>query len=148
MVSESGHILLCEDNKRDADLTMRALRKHNITNTIIWVKDGEEALNYLFGKGKYKNRPVEDTPRVIMLDLKMPKMDGMQVLEKVRSNPKTRHIPVVVMTSSREESDIARSYDLGANSYIVKPVDFSKFMKSVSEVGLYWLLLNRPPSKM
>lgn len=148
MVSESGDILLCEDNKRDADLTMRALRKHNLTNAIIWVKDGEEALNYLFSKGKYKNRPIEDTPRVILLDLKMPKVDGMQVLEKVRSNPKTRHIPVVIMTSSQEESDIARSYDLGANSYIVKPVDFNKFMESVSDVGLYWLLLNRPPSKM
>lgn len=145
MVQQKVEILLCEDNKRDADLTLRALKKRKLANNVIWVKDGEEALDYLFAKGKYQERSVSDTPRVILLDLKMPKVDGMEVLEEVRSHPETRHIPVVMMTSSQEEKDIIKSYNLGVNSYIVKPLDFNKFMESISDVGFYWLLLNKPP---
>lgn len=146
MPDKKVEILLCEDNKRDADLTMRALKRQNIANNMVWVKDGEEALNYLFAREQYEGRSVKDTPRVILLDLKMPKVDGMQVLKQVRSHSETKHIPVVMMTSSQEEKDIVKSYDLGANSYIVKPVDFNKFMDSVSDVGFYWLLLNKPPN--
>jgi len=141
-------ILLCEDNKRDADLTMRALKKHNVTNNIVWVKDGEEALNYLFSEVGNTDKSVKKTPKVILLDLKMPKVDGLTVLKEIRANKETKLIPVVIMTSSQEESDIAESYDLGANSYIVKPVDFKKFMDSIAEVGLYWMLLNRPPNNL
>lgn len=142
-MSKKVEILLCEDNKRDADLTIRALKKNKLANNVVWVKDGEEALEYLFATGRYSDRSIMDTPRVILLDLKMPKVDGMEVLEKVRSHDKTRHIPVVMMTSSQEENDIINSYQLGVNSYIVKPVDFNKFMESVAEVGFYWLLLNK-----
>lgn len=148
MMKKKVEILLCEDNKRDADLTMRALKKRKLANHVIWVKDGEQALDYLFAKGEYEGRTITNTPRVILLDLKMPKVDGMEVLEKVRSHSETKHIPVVIMTSSQEEKDIVKSYDLGVNSYIVKPVDFSKFMESVSEVGFYWLLLNKPPQNL
>lgn len=148
MANKKVEILLCEDNKRDADLTMRALKRQKLANSMVWVRDGEEALNYIFGEGEYKNRSVKDAPRVILLDIKMPKVDGMEVLQKVRSHPDTKHIPVVMMTSSQEEKDIIKSYDLGANSYIVKPVDFNKFMDSVSDVGFYWLLLNKPPNNL
>ena len=141
-------ILLCEDNRRDADLTIRALKKHNVTNNIVWVKDGEEALNYLFREAENTDELVKKTPKVILLDLKMPKVDGLTVLKEIRAHKETKHIPVVIMTSSQEESDIAESYNLGANSYIVKPVDFKKFMDSVAEVGLYWMLLNRPPNNI
>ncbi len=136
-------ILLCEDNERDADLTIRALKKKNLGNEIVWVKDGEEALDYLFGRNQYEDRKVDDTPKVILLDLKMPKVDGMEVLEEVRSHPATKYIPVVVLTSSNEEKDIVKSYELGVNSYIVKPVDFNKFTEAVSDVGYYWMLLNK-----
>lgn len=145
MVKKKVEILLCEDNKRDADLTIRALKKRKLANSVVWVKDGEQALEYIFAKGEYNERSIKDVPRVILLDLKMPKVDGMEVLEEVRSHPETKHIPVVMMTSSQEEKDIIKSYDLGVNSYIVKPVDFNKFMDSISEVGFYWLLLNKPP---
>lgn len=141
-------ILLCEDNKLDADLTIRALKKHNVTNNIVWVKDGEETLDYLFRRGQYSNSSAIHTPKVILLDLKMPKIDGLTVLKEIRAHEDTKIIPVVIMTSSQEESDIAESYDLGANSYIVKPVDFQKFMDSVAEVGLYWMLHNRPPKTL
>tara|TARA_R100001143_G_C3361367_1_gene137081 strand:- start:18047 stop:18502 length:456 start_codon:yes stop_codon:yes gene_type:complete len=141
-------ILLCEDNERDADLTIRALKKHNVTNNIVWVKDGEETLDYLFKKGSYINRSAIQTPKVILLDLKMPKIDGLTVLKQIRAHDETKRIPVVIMTSSQEESDIAKSYDLGANSYIVKPVDFQKFMDSVAEVGLYWMLHNKHPKTL
>lgn len=144
-MDQNVEILLCEDNKRDADLTIRALKRRNLANNVVWVKNGKEALDYLFARGKYEKRSAQDKPRVILLDLKMPKVDGMEVLEKVRSHPETRHTPVVMLTSSQEEKDIIKSYDLGVNSYIVKPVDFDKFMKSVSDVGFYWLLLNKPP---
>lgn len=145
MTKKKVEILLCEDNSRDADLTMRALKKRKLANNVVWVKDGEQALNYLFAEGEYESRSVKDVPRVILLDLKMPKVDGIEVLEKVRAHPDTKHIPVVIMTSSQEEKDIIKSYNLGVNSYIVKPVDFKKFMNSVSDVGFYWLLLNKPP---
>lgn len=144
MKGNKVEILLCEDNRRDADLTIRALKKQNLANSIKWVKDGEQALDYLFGRGEYKGRSIGNTPKVVLLDLKMPKIGGMEVLEEVRSHRSTKYVPVVIMTSSEEEKDIMKSYDLGANSYIVKPVDFDKFMESVSEVGFYWLLLNKP----
>lgn len=143
MTKQQVEILLCEDNKRDADLTIRALKKKNIGNKITWVKDGEEALDYLFGRNAYEGRTVENTPRVILLDLKMPKVDGLEVLKEIRSHPSTKFIPVVIMTSSQEEKDIMQSYKLGVNSYIVKPVDFSKFTEAVSNVGFYWMLLNK-----
>lgn len=141
---EQVEILLCEDNKRDADLTIRSLRKRNVNNNIIWVKNGEEALDYLFGRNEYEGRPVENTPTVILLDLKMPKIDGLGVLKEVKKNELTKHIPVVILTSSEEEKDIVQSYELGVNSYIVKPVDFQKFSESISDVGYYWTLLNKP----
>lgn len=142
-MSEQVEILLCEDNKRDADLTMRALKKKNLGNRIIWVKDGEEALDFLFGRNEYVGRNINNNPRVILLDLKMPKVGGLEVLREIRNNPKTKSIPVVVLTSSEEEKDIIQSYELGVNSYIVKPVDFVKFSESISEVGFYWMLLNK-----
>jgi CheY-like chemotaxis protein len=142
-MSNQVEILLCEDNKRDADLTIRAFEKRNLGNEIIWVKDGEEALNYLFARSEYEDRAVENTPKVILLDLKMPKVGGMEVLEEIRSHPTTKYIPVVVLTSSNEEKDIVKSYELGVNSYIVKPVDFNKFTEAVSDVGYYWMLLNK-----
>ncbi|MEX2574944.1 MAG: response regulator [Balneolaceae bacterium] len=145
MSDKKVEVLLCEDNKRDADLTLRALKKRKLANNVVWVKNGEQALHYLFAEGKYKDRSVKDTPGVILLDLKMPKIGGIEVLREVRSNPDTRHIPVVIMTSSEEEQDVLQSYDLGVNSYIVKPVNFVKFMDSISDVGFYWLLLNKPP---
>lgn len=144
MVKKKVEILLCEDNKRDADLTIRALKRRKLANNVVWVKDGEQALDYIFAQGKYSGRSIKDMPRVILLDLKMPKVDGMEVLEEVRAHDETKHIPVVMMTSSQEEKDIIKSYDLGVNSYIVKPVDFNKFMDSISDVGFYWLLLNKP----
>ncbi|MEX0720422.1 MAG: response regulator [Balneolaceae bacterium] len=142
-MEEKVEILLCEDNKRDADLTIRSLKKKNVNNTIIWVKDGEEALDYLFGRNAFKNRSLENKPTVILLDLKMPKVDGLGVLKEVRSHESTKTIPVVILTSSEEEKDIVQSYELGVNSYIVKPVDFKKFSDSISEVGYYWTLLNK-----
>ena len=138
-------ILLVEDNPNDAELTMRALNKHNIANKVFVVRDGAEALDYIFADGNYSDRKIEDVPKVVFLDLKLPKVDGLEVLRKIKSDERTKTIPVVMLTSSREEQDIVRSYKLGVNSYIVKPVDFDKFVDAVSELGLYWLLLNQPP---
>jgi len=138
-------ILLVEDNPNDAELTMRALKKHNLANRVVLVTDGEEALDFIFARGAYKNRKVENHPKVILLDLKLPKVDGLEVLRACKSDPRTKIIPVVVLTSSKEERDLVESYRLGANSYITKPVDFDKFVESVSQLGLYWLLLNQPP---
>jgi len=138
-------ILLVEDNPNDAELTMRALKKHNLANRVVLITDGEEALDFIFARGAYKNRKVENHPKVILLDLKLPKVDGLEVLRACKSDPRTKIIPVVVLTSSKEERDLVESYRLGANSYITKPVDFDKFVESVSELGLYWLLLNQPP---
>ena len=138
-------ILLVEDNPNDAELTMRALKKYNLANRVVLITDGEEALDFIFARGAYKNRKVENHPKVILLDLKLPKVDGLEVLRACKSDPRTKIIPVVVLTSSKEERDLVESYRLGANSYITKPVDFDKFVESVSELGLYWLLLNQPP---
>ncbi len=138
-------ILLVEDNPRDAELTLRALKKHNLANKVHVVKDGAEALDYIFATGIYTERNINDHPKVILLDLKLPKVDGMEVLRRIRADERTKCIPVVVLTSSQEERDIVESYKLGVNSYIVKPVDFDKFLSTVQELGLYWLLLNKPP---
>jgi two-component system response regulator len=138
-------ILLVEDNPNDLELALHALRRHNLANHIEVVRDGAEALEFIFGTGAYAHRRVEDVPKVILLDLKLPKVDGMEVLERIKSDPRTRSIPVVVLTSSREERDVVESYQLGVNSYIVKPVDFEQFTEAVRNLGLYWLLLNQPP---
>ena len=145
MEKREVEILLIEDNLNDAELTMRALRKNKITNNLVHLKDGSEALEFLFGTGNFANRDINNNPKVILLDLKMPKVDGMEVLTKIKSNELTKSIPVVVLTSSKEHPDIERAYSLGANSYIVKPVEFDGFIKAVTEVGLYWVLLNQPP---
>jgi two-component system response regulator len=136
-------ILLVEDNPNDAELTLRALRKHHLANKVLHVKDGAEALEFLFANGAYDRRKVENTPRVILLDLKLPKVSGLEVLRKVKSDERTRVIPVVVLTSSREDRDLAECYALGVNSYIVKPVEFENFVRAVSDMGFYWLLLNQ-----
>ena len=138
-------ILLVEDNPNDAELALRALKAHNLANKLIWLKDGAEALDFIFAQGQYSDRSVEDVPKVILLDLKLPRADGLEVLEKVKSDTRTKSIPVVVLTSSSAERDIIASYNLGVNSYILKPVDFDKFINAVKEVGLYWLFLNKPP---
>jgi two-component system response regulator len=135
-------ILLVEDNPRDEALTLRALRKGNILNEIIVARDGVEALDYIFGRGKYLGREVNDRPQLVLLDLKLPKMDGFEVLGEIRGDDRTRHQPVVVFTSSDEEADLVRSYDLGANSYVRKPVDFDQFLEATKQLGLYWLLTN------
>jgi two-component system response regulator len=138
-------ILLVEDNMYDAELTIRSLNKINLANKLFHVKDGAEALDFLFATGSYTERHMDNRPKLILLDIKMPKVDGIEVLRQIKSNEKTRTIPVVIMTSSKEEQDVIISYNLGVNSYIVKPVDFEGFMKAVGELGLYWLLINQPP---
>lgn len=135
-------ILLVEDNPRDEALTMRALKKNNIANDVVVARDGVEALDYLMGTGKYEGRDTEVLPQVVMLDLKLPKVDGLQVLQALRANENTKRLPVVVFTSSSEEEDMIRSYDLGANSYVRKPVDFEQFSEATRQLGMYWLLLN------
>jgi two-component system, response regulator len=136
-------ILLVEDNPEDAELTIDALREQNLSNTIQVVEDGELALDFLYASGKYSNRETENKPKLVLLDLKLPKVSGLEVLQKIKSDEKLKTIPVVVLTSSEEESDIIKSYELGVNSYIVKPVNFDQFTKSVKELGLYWLVLNK-----
>ena len=138
-------ILLVEDNPQDVDLALRALRKSNLTNRILVVRDGEEALQFLFCEGAYADRKIEDGPKVILLDLKLPKVDGLEILQRIKKDPATQSIPVVVLTSSKEQRDVVESYRLGVNSYIVKPVNFERFVSAVQELGLYWLLLNQPP---
>lgn len=143
MSCEQGvQILLVEDNLHDIELTLHALKQSNVTNRIEVVRDGEEALDFLFHRGVYTSNAPEPRPRLVLLDLKLPKVDGLEVLKVMKSDPRTRVIPVVVMTASREERDLLASYELGVNSYIVKPVDFDKFIEAVKQVGLYWLLLN------
>lgn len=146
-MGEASDVLLVEDNLLDAELTIRALKKRNLSNKLVHVMDGQEALDYLFGTGKHEGRDVSLRPRVMLLDLKLPKVDGIEVLRRVRNDPSTKTLPVVVLTSSCEQRDVVESYNLGANSYIVKPVEFEKFAQAVSDLGLYWLLLNQPPPK-
>lgn len=139
MHSNIIEILLVEDNQDDAELTIRALKKHNLANNLLHLQDGAEALDFLFSS------TVNTIPKVILLDIKMPKVDGMEVLRKIKNDPYRKIIPVVVLTSSKEERDILESYKLGVNAYIVKPVEFDKFVKAVAEIGCFWLLLNQPP---
>ncbi|MBU2018861.1 MAG: response regulator [Bacteroidetes bacterium] len=138
-------ILLVEDSVLDAEMSILALEEENLANHLIWLKDGADALNFIFCKGPYVDRNISNQPKLILLDLKMPKVGGIEVLKRIREDKRTSKLPVVIMTSSKEETDIIRGYDLGANSYIVKPVDFDKFTKSVKEIGFYWLLINQPP---
>lgn len=138
-------ILLVEDNESDAELTIRALRKKHLANKLVHLKDGAEALDFLFARGDYEGRSTVANPKVVLLDLKMPKINGMEVLARIRADERTKKIPVVVLTSSREDPDVERCYQLGVNSYIVKPVEFDNFLDAASNLGLYWLLLNHPP---
>ncbi len=145
MENSELEILLVEDNSNDAELTIRALKKNHVTNNVIHLKDGAEAIDFIFCEGQYSDRNISNKPKAILLDLKMPKVDGMEVLKKVKSDERTRMIPIIVLTSSKEDPDIKTCYDLGANSYIVKPVGFDNFIKAVGELGLYWIILNQPP---
>jgi len=142
---DTAEILLVEDNPNDVELTLRALRKQNLDSKVFVVRDGAEALDFIFASGAYASRNLESRPKVVLLDLKLPKVDGIEVLKRVKSDERTKNIPVVMLTSSQEERDVAASYGLGVNSYIVKPVDFSNFVHAVGEVGIYWNMLNRLP---
>lgn len=146
MPEPTVEILIVEDNPDDLELTLYALREHNVANRLHVARDGAEALDFLFAEGAFSGRDMTAQPVVILLDLKLPKVSGLEVLERVKADPRTATIPVVVLTSSREQPDIARAYELGANSYIVKPVDFEQFTDSIRELGLYWLVLNIPPN--
>ncbi|HKX32477.1 MAG TPA: response regulator [Blastocatellia bacterium] len=141
---ENKIILLVEDNPRDEALTLRALKKSNILNQVIVARNGAEALDYLFGTGTYSNQDLPTLPQLVLLDLKLPKVDGLQALQKIRAEERTRRLPVVIFTSSNEEEDRIKSYNLGANSYVRKPVDFEQFMEATKQLGLYWLVLNQP----
>ena len=143
--SVSLEILLVEDNPRDAEMAMRALKKEDLTNRLVWVKDGAQAVEYIFGRPEAPGAFSSARPKLVLLDLKLPKVDGLEILERLKRDPRTRNIPVVVLTSSRDETDIVRSYQAGVNSYIVKPVNFEKFTEAVKQLGMYWLLLNQPP---
>ncbi len=145
MMKQNKILLLVEDNPDDEALTLRALRKHNLANEIVVARDGQEALDFLFAEGKYSDRDASFLPQVILLDLKLPKIDGLQVLERIRAEKQTRHVPVVVLTSSNHEQDMIRSYDLGVNSYVRKPVDFEQFLEAARQLGLFWLVLNETP---
>lgn len=144
-VNKTVEILLVEDNDHDAEMALRALKKNKISNKVIRLKDGEEALEFLFGTGDFEGRSIHNQPRVILLDLKMPKVDGLEVLKAVRSNKETENIPVVMLTSSKEERDLVDGYKLGVNSFIVKPVEFNSFMEAVKDIGFYWVILNELP---
>jgi CheY-like chemotaxis protein len=144
MNSATLEILLVEDNQDDIDLALHALRQEKVANRIRVARDGEEALDFLLCRGAFAERPFEDPPKLVLLDLKLPKVDGMEVLRQVKSHPRTKNIPIVIMTSSKEERDLVKGYNLGANSYIQKPVDFDKFRETIKSVGLYWLFINQP----
>jgi two-component system response regulator len=139
------YILLVEDNPDDEELTLLSLRKNNLAHDIVVVRDGVEAIEFLFGTGQYAGRDISQTPTVILLDLKLPKLDGLGVLKRLRADDRTRSLPVVVLTSSSQDADVLASHNLGANSYVRKPVEFGAFVEAVSSLGLYWVLLNRPP---
>lgn len=144
---ENKMILLVEDNPDDEALTIRALKKNNIGNRLTVVRDGAEALDFLFCSGPYAGRDSKDTPQVVLLDLKLPKIDGLEVLNRIRENEATKLLPVVILTSSKEEQDLIKGYKLGANSYVRKPVDFNQFVEAIRQLGLYWLVLNEVPPK-
>lgn len=146
MNGNAVEILLVEDNPDDLKLCLRALKKAALSNRIQVARDGAEALDWIFCEGAHATRQIEDAPKVILLDLKLPKVDGLEVLQRIKSDPRTKSIPVVVLTSSREQSDVVRSYNYGVNSYVVKPVNFESFATAVQELGMYWLLLNQPPA--
>lgn len=146
MAPEAFEILIVEDNPLDLEMTLRGLRKANVANRIEVARDGAEALEFLFCEGAYAHRRFEDAPRLVLLDLKLPKVDGLEVLARLKADPRTRAIPVVMLTSSKEQSDLVESYQLGVNSYIVKPVDFDNFVAAARELGTYWLLLNQAPA--
>ena len=135
-------LLLVEDNPQDAELTIRALRRHNLANRLFHVEDGAEAMDFLFARGKYEGRPTDVVPKVVLLDLKLPKVSGLEVLRNMKSDPRLHTIPVVIVTSSAEDPDIKAAYDLGANGYVVKPVQFDAFMEAMSKIGIYWLMVN------
>jgi two-component system response regulator len=145
MTERGIEILLVEDNPNDVRLALHAFKKHQFANRIEVARDGAEALEVLFRTGRHADRQPEDAPKLVLLDLKLPLVDGLEVLRQIKADPRTKRIPVVMMTSSSEESDVVRSYQLGVNSYIVKPVDFERFSEAVREIGFYWLLLNQPP---
>ena len=146
-MSTEVEILLAEDNSSDAEMTIAALKKNGLANKLLHVNDGAAALDFLFADGEYTGRSMEDKPKVILLDLKMPKVNGIEVLEKIRADERTKHIPVVMLTSSKEDPDIKKCYDLGVNSYVVKPVEFEDFQKVITELGLYWMIVNQHPHK-
>ncbi len=146
-MNEDKIILLVEDNPDDAELTLLALKQNNVGNTVHWVKDGAEALDYLFGRGQYASRAGARPPELVLLDLKLPKVDGLEVLRQMRADPRVRLTPVVILTSSTEERDIVQGYGLGANSYVRKPVDFAQFHEATRQLALYWLVLNQPPPR-
>jgi CheY-like chemotaxis protein len=147
MANSGVEILLVEDNKDDEALTLHALKKYNVTNKVQVVRDGAEALEFIFCTGRYAHRHITDRPKVILLDIKLPLVDGLEVLKQVKEDPRTKTIPVVMLTSSREERDLVDSYRMGVNSYIVKPVDFDQFTEAARSLGMYWLLLNKPSSE-
>jgi two-component system response regulator len=147
MMAEEQNILLVEDNNDDAELTLRAFKRANVKNPLVRARDGEEALDYLFGRGTYAGRDVRDLPAVALLDINMPKISGLDVLKTIRADERTRHLPVVILTSSNEEKDRINAYTNFANSYVIKPVDYDQFVRAASQLGLYWLVLNAPPPR-
>jgi len=140
-------VLLVEDNPDDAELTTRVLQKQNLANRLVWLKNGAQALDFVFARGAYAGRRVDDTPRLLLLDLSLPKVSGLEVLQQVKADPRTRKMPVVVLSSSTQDKDILRTYDLGVNSYVSKPVQFEEFARVVTQLGLYWLLINKRPTE-
>ena len=144
-MNKEVEILLVEDSAADAEMTINALKKNNLANKLLHVKDGAAALDFIFAQGAYSDRKIKDRPKVILLDLKLPKVNGLEVLQKIRGDDRTRTIPVVALTSSKEDPDIKKCYELGVNSYVVKPVEFDEFQKAISNLGLYWMIVNQHP---